>query len=150
MLRTEKDTSFSDLANNEKLEMAKELLLTSDMTVVQIAETLNYSNVAEFHPIFQQKVRHDPRQIPQGLPEREEVREISLTDSKDRTRCVSGAVFCGLFGFYAQDVDLIIVLGAGAGDVGDQGVDLHDQRALGGQIGLARPSGFPCRQPAGG
>ena len=41
VLRTEKDTSFSDLANNEKLEMAKELLLTSDMTVVQIAETLN-------------------------------------------------------------------------------------------------------------
>lgn len=39
---------FSDLANNEKLEMAKELLLTSDMTVVQIAETLNYSNVQNF------------------------------------------------------------------------------------------------------
>ena len=42
-----------------------------------------------------------------------------------------------LFGFYAQYIDLVIVLGAGAGDVGDQGVDLHDQRALGGQIGLA-------------
>ena len=33
-----------------------------------------------------------------------------------------------LFGFYAQYIDLVIVLGAGAGDVGDQGVDLHDQR----------------------
>ena len=52
VLRTEKDTSFSDLANNEKLEMAKELLLTSDMTVVQIAETLNYSNVQNFIRFF--------------------------------------------------------------------------------------------------
>lgn len=59
VLRTEKDTSFSDLANNEKLEMAKELLLTSDMTVVQIAETLNYSNVQNFIR-FSAKGRHDP------------------------------------------------------------------------------------------
>lgn len=50
---------------------------------------------------------------------------------------VFGHGLCLLFGFYAQYIDLVIVLGAGAGDVGDQGVDLHDQRALGGQIGLA-------------
>ena len=55
VLRTEKDTSFSDLANNEKLEMAKELLLTSDMTVVQIAETLNYSNVQNFIRFFSKR-----------------------------------------------------------------------------------------------
>ena len=48
---------------------------------------------------------------------------------------VFGHGLCLLFGFYAQYIDLVIVLGAGAGDVGDQGVDLHDQRALGGQIG---------------
>ena len=35
--------------------MAKELLLTSDMTVVQIAETLNYSNVHEFSSDFSAK-----------------------------------------------------------------------------------------------
>lgn len=55
-----KDTSFSDLANNEKLEMAKELLLTSDMTVVQIAETLNYSNVQNFIRFFSKKVGMTP------------------------------------------------------------------------------------------
>ena len=60
VLRTEKDTSFSDLANNEKLEMAKELLLTSDMTVVQIAETLNYSNVQNFIRFFSKKVGMTP------------------------------------------------------------------------------------------
>ena len=54
------DTSFSDLANNEKLEMAKELLLTSDMTVVQIAETLNYSNVQNFIRFFSKKVGMTP------------------------------------------------------------------------------------------
>ena len=52
--------SFSDLANNEKLEMAKELLLTSDMTVVQIAETLNYSNVQNFIRFFSKKVGMTP------------------------------------------------------------------------------------------
>ena len=93
VLRTEKDTSFSDLANNEKLEMAKELLLTSDMTVVQIAETLNYSNVQNFIRFFSKKVGMTPGKYRKDLPEREEVRGISLTDSKDRTRCVSGAVF---------------------------------------------------------
>ena len=64
------------------------------------------------------------------------MRGISLTDSKtvpDAFRVRSLL----LFGFYAQYIDLVIVLGAGGGDVGDQGVDLHDQRALGGQIGLA-------------
>ncbi len=60
MLRTEKDTSFSDLANNEKLEMAKELLLTSDMTVVADRRDAELFQCAEFHPIFQQKGRHDP------------------------------------------------------------------------------------------
>ena len=60
VLRTEKDTSISYLANNEKLEMAKELLLTSDMTVVQIAETLNYSNVQNFIRFFSKKVGMTP------------------------------------------------------------------------------------------
>ena len=41
-------------------EMAKELLLTSDMTVVQIAETLNYSNVQNFIRFFSKKVGMTP------------------------------------------------------------------------------------------
>ena len=52
------------------------------------------------------------------------MRGISLTDSKtvpDAFRVRSLL----LFGFYAQYIDLVIVLGAGGGDVGDQGVDLH-------------------------
>ena len=40
--------------------MAKELLLTSDMTVVQIAETLNYSNVQNFIRFFSKKVGMTP------------------------------------------------------------------------------------------
>ena len=79
MLRTEKDTSFSDLANNEKLEMAKELLLTSDMTVVQIAETLNYSNVQNFIRFFSKYENTTP-----GRYRKEHKKEDSASESDNK------------------------------------------------------------------
>lgn len=60
VLRSELDTSFSDLVGDEKLKLAKELLLTTDMTVVQVADSLNYSNVQNFIRFFSKKVGMTP------------------------------------------------------------------------------------------
>ena len=72
--------------------MAKELLLTSDMTVVPDRRDAELFQCAEFHPIFQQKVGMTPGKYRKDY-QNEKRSEDSLTDSKT-TRCVSGAVFC--------------------------------------------------------
>ena len=60
VLKAERDTNFTDLINSQKLEMAKELLLTTDMTVAQVAETLHYANVQNFIRFFNKEVGMTP------------------------------------------------------------------------------------------
>ena len=60
VLKAERDTNFTDLVNTQKLEMAKEMLLTTDMTVAQVAETLHYSNVQNFIRFFSREVGMPP------------------------------------------------------------------------------------------
>ena len=81
------------LTDNKGKKFLSPSLPNSDLNGKILKVIISDGSTKRVYPVFQQKGRHDPRQIPQGLPEREEVREISLTDSKDRTRCVSGAVF---------------------------------------------------------
>lgn len=60
VLKAERDTNFTDLVNAQKLEMAKEMLLTSDMTVAQVAQTLHYANVQNFIRFFSREVGMTP------------------------------------------------------------------------------------------
>ena len=56
VLKAERDTNFTDLVSQQKIEMAKELLLTSDKTVAQVAEELHYANVQNFIRFFSREV----------------------------------------------------------------------------------------------
>lgn len=76
VLNSEQGKNFTDLVNAEKMRLAKDLLLTTDMTVAQIAEKLHYSNVQNFIRFFSReagvtpgKYRKDHQmQQPQKLP----------------------------------------------------------------------------------
>lgn len=60
ILKSERDTNFTNLVNAQKLEMAKEMLLTTNLTVAQVAETLHYSNVQNFIRFFSREVGMTP------------------------------------------------------------------------------------------
>ena len=60
ILKSERDTNFTNLVNAQKLEMAKEMLLTTDLTVAQVAESLHYSNVQNFIRFFSREVGMTP------------------------------------------------------------------------------------------
>ena len=60
VLKNERNTNFTDLVASQKLEMAKELLLTTDMSVAQVADTLHYSNVQNFIRFFSREVGMTP------------------------------------------------------------------------------------------
>lgn len=60
VLKAERDTNFTDLVSQQKIEMAKELLLTSDKTVAQVAEELHYANVQNFIRFFSREVGMTP------------------------------------------------------------------------------------------
>ena len=52
--------TFTDLINLEKLDAAKTMLLTTDASVAQIAESLNYSNTQNFIRFFSKYVGTTP------------------------------------------------------------------------------------------
>lgn len=52
VLKTEKNTTFTELANLEKMRVAKELLSGTTDSIVDIAEKLHYSNVQNFSRFF--------------------------------------------------------------------------------------------------
>lgn len=60
VLKAERDTNFTDLVNAEKLEMAKEMLLTTDLTVAEVAENLHYANVQNFIRFFNRAMGMTP------------------------------------------------------------------------------------------
>lgn len=60
VLKNERNTNFTDLVASQKLEMAKELLLTTDMSVAQVADTLHYSNAQNFIRFFSREVGMTP------------------------------------------------------------------------------------------
>lgn len=52
VLKKEKGITFTDIANEEKLKMAKYMLLTSDLSVAEVSEKLQYNNVQNFIRFF--------------------------------------------------------------------------------------------------
>ena len=76
------------LTDNKGKKFLSPYLQNSDLNGKILKVIISDGSTKRVYPVFQQKGRHDPRQIPQGLPKREEVRVIALTYSKDRVRCV--------------------------------------------------------------
>lgn len=52
VLKKEKGVTFTDMASEEKLKVAKYMLLTSDLSVAEISEKLQYNNVQNFIRFF--------------------------------------------------------------------------------------------------
>lgn len=52
LLKKEKNRTFTDIANEVKMERARDYLLTTDMTVAEIAEKMHYTNVQNFIRFF--------------------------------------------------------------------------------------------------
>ncbi|MCR5102544.1 MAG: helix-turn-helix transcriptional regulator [Butyrivibrio sp.] len=60
VLKQEKDMSFTDYVEEYKINLAKNLLEETDMTVTQIAAKLNYTNAQNFIRFFSKKVGTTP------------------------------------------------------------------------------------------
>ena len=52
VLKKEKGVTFTDMVSEEKLKVAKYMLLTSDLSVAEISEKLQYNNVQNFIRFF--------------------------------------------------------------------------------------------------
>lgn len=52
VLKREKNTTFTDLVNQVRIERAHQLLLTTDLSVAEIAQTLHYTSVQNFIRFF--------------------------------------------------------------------------------------------------
>ncbi len=60
VLKREKGITFTDMINEEKLKLAKYMLLTTDYTVAEISEELQYNNVQNFIRFFKKQVDSTP------------------------------------------------------------------------------------------
>jgi AraC-like DNA-binding protein len=60
VLKVEGDMTFTDLVTAEKLKLAKQLLINSQMSIAEIAETLSYSNTQNFIRFFQKYEHRSP------------------------------------------------------------------------------------------
>lgn len=60
VLKAERNMTFTDLVNYEKLETAKKMLLETNLSVADIAEQLSYSNTQNFIRFFSKYVQMTP------------------------------------------------------------------------------------------
>jgi len=60
VLKKEKGITFTDMANAEKIKMAKYMLLTTDYSVAEISEKLQYNNVQNFIRFFKNQLGTTP------------------------------------------------------------------------------------------
>lgn len=60
VLKAEKNMTFTDLVTKEKLEVAKQMLLKTRLSVAEIAEQLNYSNTQNFIRFFSKYLETTP------------------------------------------------------------------------------------------
>ena len=61
VLKAERNMTFTDLVNSEKLARAKQMLLNTDCSVAEIAEKLNYSNTQNFIRFFGKYMQTTPK-----------------------------------------------------------------------------------------
>ncbi|MDD4849310.1 MAG: helix-turn-helix domain-containing protein [Gemmiger sp.] len=60
VLKSDRNATFTDYVNREKLEMAKQMLITTPMTVAAISDTLHYANVQNFIRFFNKELGMTP------------------------------------------------------------------------------------------
>lgn len=60
ILKAERNMTFTDLVNLEKLETAKELLLNTELSIAEISEQLSYANTQNFIRFFSKYVDSTP------------------------------------------------------------------------------------------
>lgn len=60
ILKKEKGITFTDMTNEEKMKMAKYMLLTSELSVAEISEKLQYNNVQNFIRFFKNQEEITP------------------------------------------------------------------------------------------
>ncbi|MEG0369419.1 MAG: helix-turn-helix transcriptional regulator, partial [Hungatella sp.] len=60
VLKKETGQNFTDLAGNEKLELAKFMLLTTDYAIAEISDKLQYTNVQSFIRFFKSHTETTP------------------------------------------------------------------------------------------
>ena len=63
VLRQEKNVSFLDMVNAEKLKMAKHLLVTTKLSIAEVSEQLGYNNVQNFIRFFKNQTNLTPAQF---------------------------------------------------------------------------------------
>ena len=61
-MKNTKDITFTDYIAKQKLEMAKQLLAETNLTVAEIAERLSYSNAQNFIRLFKKHMEITPGQ----------------------------------------------------------------------------------------
>ena len=79
VLKAERNMTFTDLVNLEKLDAAKELLLNSDCSISEIAEQLNYANTQNFIRFFSKYENTTP-----GRYRKEHKKEDSASESDNK------------------------------------------------------------------
>lgn len=60
IIKKEKNITFTDMVNEEKLMQAKYMLLTTEMSVAEISEILMYNNVQNFIRFFKKHIGVTP------------------------------------------------------------------------------------------
>lgn len=60
VLKRERGNSFTDMVNEEKLKLAKYMLLTTSDSIAMISEKLNYNNVQNFIRFFKNQIGTTP------------------------------------------------------------------------------------------
>lgn len=61
-MKNTKDMTFTDYVAGQKLEMAKRMLVETDLSVAEIAERLSYSNAQNFIRLFKKHMDITPGQ----------------------------------------------------------------------------------------
>ena len=62
VMKNTKDMTFTDYVAGQKLEMAKRMLVETDLSVAEIAERLSYSNAQNFIRLFKKHMDITPGQ----------------------------------------------------------------------------------------
>lgn len=72
VMKNTRDITFTDYLAEQKIEMAKEMLIKTQMSISEIAENLNYSNAQNFIRLFKKHMDITPGQYRKNVKKNEE------------------------------------------------------------------------------
>ena len=72
VMKNTRDITFTDYLAEQKIEMAKEMLTQTQMSISEIAENLNYSNAQNFIRLFKKHMDITPGQYRKNVKKNEE------------------------------------------------------------------------------